>query len=116
MQALQTEFFKHEIETKLFHFQTDDYGAHKASDAYLVKLRANADRFMETLRGHMSDKAGHIARIDLQVKAPTDKSYPKRVAAFGSLLQELKLPADVAAVRDELVADAHQLLYLLRFR
>ena len=117
IEEIQAMLFEHELETKLFHFQTAQYGAHKASDAYLAKLRDNADLLIETLRGHLSEKEAHIDHIKINVKAPTDASYPKRVQKFAAFLEGLgKMPSDLANIRDGMVADAQQLLYLLRFK
>ena len=46
------EFTKHQLEMKMYHFQTKSYGAHKASDAYLVKYMVNMDQFMEVGQGN----------------------------------------------------------------
>ena len=111
---LQKEFFKHEIATKLYHFQTKRYGAHKQSDAYLTKFLLNADQLQEILQGLVGQM--RVKRMQLDVRAPTDASYPKELQRFAAFMRALELPAAAATVRDQMVADAEQLLYLLEFK
>lgn len=35
----------------MFHFQTKNYGAHKASDKYPEKFAVNFDRYVEVVHG-----------------------------------------------------------------
>lgn len=113
---LQEMLFKHQLETKLFHFQTNSYAAHKTSDVYLTNLWDNSDKFMETLRGHMSEKKSHIDKVELSVESPTDKNFVDKLTEFVDFMQALDLPSDVSNIRDDMVGEAMQLIYLLQFK
>lgn len=111
-------FFKHELTIKMYHFQTKLYGAHKASDKYLEKLRANIDRFMEVAQG----KHGSIEATELNLKIVTvrDDNVNSHIDSFIGKLKNDNIKWDtlpeLAVVRDEMLADAYQLKYLLQFK
>ena len=45
------DMLTHHIAMKMFHFQTDSYAAHKASDTYIEEFLKFHDTFMETAQG-----------------------------------------------------------------
>lgn len=110
-------FFSHEIRVKMFHFQTNSYGAHKASDAYLSGFRDNADRFMETLQGHYEKIAS--TQIKFDVATLNDENFVSElegfVKSFNTVCTSIK-DTGLLAIRDEMVANATQLKYLLTFK
>lgn len=112
--ALQKEFFEHEIATKLYHFQTRSYGAHKQSDLYLSKFLLNVDQFQEVMQGVLGKLK--VKRMRLDVQAPTDQTFPRVLKRFASFMSALELPEAAANIRDQMVADADQLIYLLHFQ
>jgi hypothetical protein len=101
----------------MFHFQTKEYEAHKASDKYLKNYRKNLDRFMEVYQGIQ----GRITENQINISFPTvdDTTIVGHLEAMKKYLLDLnkmKLSLDLATIRDEMMADINQFLYLLTFK
>lgn len=110
-------FFKHQLTIKMYHFQTKNYGAHKASDSYLEKFTANLDRFMEVAQGIVG--VIDTAEINIQFTRCQDDTIQSCLDRFGKMLGKLNevLPdcPDLLTIRDEMLADINQFKYLLKF-
>ena len=109
----------HQIVMKLFHFQTELYGAHKASDAYLEKFALTMDKFLEIAQGIYGRIT--IKKYTLNGSSHTDENIVKHIDVIIKLLRTkindiLADYTDLINVRDELVGDAEQLKYLLTFK
>ena len=109
----------HQIVMKLFHFQTELYGAHKASDAYLEKFANTMDKFLEIAQGIYGRLT--IKKFKLEGSSHTDENIMKHIEGIITLLRTriddvLDNYTDLINVRDELVGDAEQLKYLLSFK
>lgn len=111
------DFFDHQILVKMFHFQTKVYGHHKAADAYLGKFLLNMDRFMEGAQGRYG--IVKTTEFSTKLKMWTDKTAPNELRSFIAKLLSLSEPlqkdTDLLNIRDEMVADANQFIYLLNF-
>jgi DNA-binding ferritin-like protein len=110
---------------KLFHWKTSSYATHKATDELYTKLNANIDSFIEILLG----KSG--SRIDLmsnkQIKLidlSNQEALKKEVEAFKGYLVSLNdnkamlsmSNTDLFNIRDTILGDMNQFLYLLTFK
>jgi hypothetical protein len=109
----------HQIVMKLFHFQTELYGAHKASDAYLEKFANTMDKFLEIAQGIYGRLT--IKKFKLEGSSHTDENIMKHIEGIIMLLRTgiddvLDNYTGLINVRDELVGDAEQLKYLLSFK
>jgi hypothetical protein len=109
----------HQIVMKLFHFQTELYGAHKASDAYLEKFATTMDKFLEIAQGIYGRLT--IKKFKLEGSSHSDDNIMKHIEGIINLLRTgiddvLDNYTDLINVRDELVGDAEQLKYLLSFK
>lgn len=112
-------FFTHIIKLKMYHFQTQKYGAHKASDKYLEKFLGNFDRFMEVaqgIHGKVDDQ-----KIELNIDVINDSSINGELDKFAEILNQdsesfYKSNKDLLAIRDEMLAEVNQLKYLLTFQ
>lgn len=110
-------FFKHQLQLKMYHFQTKSYGAHKASDAYLETFADKLDKFMEVAQGPFGRL--NMQAITLNFSVVNDNTIQQELDDFIKLLKEwnetyLSYP-ELLNIRDEMVADAEQLKYLLTF-
>ena len=112
-------FFKHQIQIKMFHFQTKKYGAHKASDKYLEKFLDNFDRLMEVCQG-INDK---LSLTELEIEKMVlynEQNINEKVNNFVTILYEIKEKyskhSDLNNILDDMIADAHQFNYLLTFQ
>jgi DNA-binding ferritin-like protein len=110
---------------KLFHWKTHSYASHKASDELYSKLNEDVDKFIEVLLG----KSG--SRIDLMsnktiklLDLSSQESLKKGIEGFKSYLVGLNeniamkkmSNSDLYNIRDEILADLNQFLYLLTFK
>ena len=111
MERLLEDLFKHQLQMKMYHFQTRHYGAHKTVDKYLDKFRANLDMFMEVAQGiygKVSQKS-----INLSVETATDENIEDELNKF--ILRLMKLTAiftnnsDLLNIKDEMIAELKDL-------
>ena len=110
-----TLFFTHQLTMKMFHFQTPSGFKHAAADNYMLKYTANFDRFMEAWQG--ANGRLRTKRLNFAVVTKTDESITDHLdSVVGYLSGMNELPVDLSAIRDEMVADIHQLKYLLTFQ
>jgi hypothetical protein len=110
---------------KLYHWKTYSYPTHKATDDLYSKLNDNIDHFMEVLFGKSGERTDlthqkHIRLMDLT----SQESLKREVEAFKGYLVGLNdNPAmqkmsntDLYNIRDEILGDLNQFLYLLTFK
>ena len=115
--ALQ-EFFKHKIIVKMFHFQTERYGWHKASDEYLEKFCGNFDQLMEIYQGIYGQfkfnklDMGSIT-LDTDIKMTVLGSFEKTLNMLNLIKKYNR--NEINAVVDVMMADIQQFKYLLMF-
>jgi hypothetical protein len=118
-------FFEMLLLIKLFHWKTYSYSTHKATDELYSKFNEHMDRFIEVLLG----KTGR--RIDLMNKKQINLYDLNNPAQLISKIDEFKSylvglnnnramrvmsNVDLLTIRDEILADMNQFLYLLSFK
>lgn len=106
---------------KLYHWKTHSYAQHKATDELYQKLNENIDKFVEILLGKDESRIKIIDKqIDL-VDAETTSNIKEKIHEYREFLIELsnglnpKRDSDLLNVRDELLGDINQFLYLMTF-
>lgn len=114
-----TEFFEMILCIKLFHWKTYNYGAHKATDEIYEKLNSHMDRFIEVIIGK-NEKRMHMENVkSIKLHSISDNDKMKiQVEKFIKYLMSLnkkKLDPDLYNIRDDIVTDLNQFLYLLTF-
>ena len=110
---------------KLFHWKTHSYATHKATDDLYGSLNENIDKFIEILLGKSGsriDLMGHktIQLIDLN----SQEKLKSKIASFKSYLVDLDnnkalstmSNSDLFNIRDEILGNLNQFLYLLTFK
>ena len=114
-------FFRHQIYIKMFHFQTNKYGAHKASDSYLEKFSANMDRFTEVMQGICGQVQNESMTLQ-QFNFNEYRSINQMISKMNEFINWLKTldnfvngESSLLTIRDEMLADAQQFVYLLKF-
>ena len=110
---------------KLYHWKTMSYATHKATDELYAKIGANMDSFVEVLLGKRGDRV-HLEKIKhISLKDFNHVSdFKREIEKFKSYLVSLDTkPAlmsmsnsDLFNIRDELLANLNQFLYLLTFK
>jgi len=121
LETLMELFFQHYLVLKMYHFQTNLYGAHIASDAYLHDFLNLFDKFMEVAQGIYGKL--NTRGFTLKVRTIDDQTIDNYLADFVDMLQNLgsildlnsERATDLLNLRDEMLASANQLVYLLKF-
>lgn len=119
------KFLEMLLMVKLFHWKTHSYATHKATDELYSKLNDDIDKFIEVLLGKTGsriDLMGHksISLIDLS----SPEQLKSKIESFKSYLVGLTnnkglgsmTNTDLLNIRDEILGDMNQFLYLLTFK
>ena len=110
---------------KLFHWKTHSYATHKATDELYSKLNDDIDKFIEILLGKTGSRIDlmgqkSISLIDLN----SQEQLKSKIESFKSYLVGLTnnkglgsmTNTDLLNIRDEILGDMNQFLYLLTFK
>jgi len=112
-------FFQHQIQIKMIHFQTNGFGTHKATDKYLGIFQDNFDKFCEVAQGKFGKF--DLNKLEFNVSIVTDmESIENVLKNYVKILNKLDEydggnVNDLINIKESMVADANQLLYLLTF-
>ena len=122
---ITVKFLEMLLMVKLFHWKTHSYATHKATDELYSKLNDDIDKFIEVLLGKTGsriDLMGHksISLIDLN----SPEQLKSKIESFKSYLVGLTnnkglgsmSNTDLLNIRDEILGDMNQFLYLLTFK
>ena len=120
------QFFEMILLIKLFHWKTHIYSTHKATDKLYDDLNGHMDRFMEVLLGKTGIRMDFtnqksISLYDLNSqekligKVNQFKSYLVNLLNKKSL-ENLMLDTGLLNIRDEILEDMNQYLYLLSLK
>jgi DNA-binding ferritin-like protein len=120
MSASQIQFFfAMRSQIKLYHWQTNSYSRHKATDEVIEKLDGHIDQFVEVYMGKygrpkMSGKTGMTNVNNLSEKSIVGFIKKCIQMLLGDCMKGLKdsVDSDLFNIRDEMLADLNQLLYL----
>lgn len=110
---------------KLYHWKTSSYATHKATDELYTNLNANIDKFIEVLLGKAGNRINlmgkkNISLIDLNSperlrnKINYFKSYLVSITTNPAI--RLMANTDLLNIRDEILGNLNQFLYLLTFK
>jgi DNA-binding ferritin-like protein len=106
---------------KLYHWKTKSYAQHKATDELYEKLNKNIDKFIETLLGKDESRIKLLKkRVDLLDTKNTNE-FKSRIYEYREFLLDMnnifngKIDSDILSIRDEMLSDLNQFLYLLTF-
>ena len=116
--------------TKLYHWKTCNYAAHKASDELHDVLSKNIDRFVEVMLGKLNGERVHLENvksiplIDFPSGTLFDDNMKSELNHFKSYLVNLDNEpflksmsnSDLFTIRDEILASINQFLYLLSLK
>ena len=127
--ALQKEiavvFLEMLIMVKLFHWKTTSYATHKATDDLYTKLNANIDSFIEILLGKSGSRIDLMSNKQIKlVDLSNQESLKREVEYFKEYLVSLNdnkamqtmTNTDLFNIRDTILGDLNQFLYLLTFK
>jgi DNA-binding ferritin-like protein len=106
---------------KLYHWKTHSYSQHKATDELYGKLSENIDRFVEVLMGKSKNR---IQMLDAKMRLydlDTKQELREHILEYRDFLINLdqvfhpRRDSDLFSIRDDLLADINQFLYLWTF-
>lgn len=105
-------------QVKLYHWQTYQYARHKATDDVIKSLDEHIDTFVEVYMGKYGRPSITKLTATTTIKNMADKTAAKFIRECiaylqGPLTKGLKgTDTDLVNIRDEMLADLNQLLYL----
>ena len=124
-QEIKVKFIEILMMVKLYHWKTHSFATHKATDELYAKLNEHIDTFIEVLLGKTEIRTNllnhrNISLIDLssheELKREIErcKSYLVNLSENSFLLKMSN--TDLLNIRDEILGDLNQFLYLLTFK
>jgi hypothetical protein len=122
---ITVQFFEMLLLIKLYHWKTHSYATHKATDELYSKINENMDKFIEVLLGKsglridlMNKKQISLCDLNNQtqliVKINSFKAY--LVNLTNNKAMKIMSNTDLLNIRDEILGDMNQFLYLLSFK
>lgn len=115
-------FFQLRTQLKLYHWQTRLYSRHKASDEVLAKLDELIDKYVEVYIGKYGrpklDSSTNTTTVQNLSEGSVVKYIHKYIAYMNEpLVKRLKAnDTDLLNLRDEMVGELNQLLYLFTLK
>jgi hypothetical protein len=116
-------FFLLQTQLKLYHWQTRNYARHVATDKVLGELLEHIDKYVEVYIGKYGRERLTKEQATTVVQNMTEAGIVKFVRAAvrhmeGPLVRGLKAAddSDLFSLRDDMVAELNQLLYLFTLK
>jgi len=109
---------------KLFHWKTHSYATHKATDELYTALNGHIDKFIEVLLGKTGSRINLMQQTIKIEDLDSQEKLKQRVESFKNYLVSLTANTamkhmsntDLLNIRDEILGDMNQFLYLLTFK
>jgi DNA-binding ferritin-like protein len=110
---------------KLYHWKTSSYATHKATDELYSKLNENIDSFIEILLGKSGQRTDLTTNKSIRLlDLSSPESLKREVEGFKGYLVSLNdnktmkimSNTDLYNIRDEILGNMNQFLYLLTFK
>ena len=107
---------------KIYHWQTKNYARHVASDSFVSSLSDKMDKFMEVAQGKSGSRM-ILAQNNFSFKNQDDISIVNLLQIFKEwLTNDLSThfnpvkDSDLITIRDDILIDLNQTLYLFTFQ
>jgi len=109
---------------KLYHWKTKSYPTHEATDKLYSKLNEHFDKFIEVLLGKTNERIEMTNKQNFKlIDCNSKNNLINNLNNFQSYLVNLDSNkaiqsiknSDLFTIRDEILADTNQFLYLLTF-
>jgi hypothetical protein len=103
---------------KIYHWNTKSYSQHKATDELHERLSSNIDKFVEVLLGKDSTRLARLEKKMRLMKMKNIHSLKQKIYEYRTYLINMDKclgdeDTDLLSIRDEILADVNQFLYLL---
>lgn len=103
-------FFEFQVNLKLYHWMTQSYARHCASDELFAKLSDKVDRFVEVCIGRHGKPKAHKKTIKYETM--TEKEIVPYLKTKVEYLEKLQLTSELDNIRVEIIEAIEQALYL----
>ena len=100
---------------KIYHWKTNIYSAHKATDELYSSLNEHMDNFVEIWLGKNNKKLNATMNISITYLS-NNKKLSTKIKSFIKHLERLELDSDLLTIRDDIVGELNKFLYLLTFK
>jgi len=106
---------------KLYHWNTRSFSQHKATDELYQRLNEHVDKFVEVLLGKKGDRIKHLHSKTYLVSNKSQGKFKDQIYEYREYLIHMdkcfdkQRDSDLLNIRDEILGDINQLLYLLTF-
>ena len=114
-------FFEMLNMVKLYHWKTRSYAQHKATDELYAKLNENIDKFVEVLLGKEESRIKMLEKQTRLLDETNVTEFKSRIYEYRAFLQDMNLyldnkkDSDLLSIRDDILVDINQFLYLMTF-
>lgn len=106
---------------KLYHWNTHSFSQHKATDELHERLNEHVDKFVEVLLGKKEGRIQHLSERIPLVNKHSKYDFKNKIYQYRDYLISMNScldsdrDTDLLNIRDEILADLNQFLYLLTF-
>jgi hypothetical protein len=106
---------------KLYHWKTKVYSQHKATDELHERLGENIDKFIEVLLGKDESRIRLVGKKIQLIDSLDESDFKAHIFEYRHFLTGLdgildsRKDSDLLNIRDEMLADINQFLYLMTF-
>ena len=106
---------------KLYHWKTRSYAKHQATDELYEKLNKHIDKFIEVLIGKDERRIKMLEKKINLIDPENTIDFKHRIYEYRDFLMNIdncfnkKKDTDLLNIRDEILADINQFLYLMTF-
>ena len=106
-----------QLSVKLYHWQTHRYARHIASGNLVDQLSKNIDRLVEALQGTFNKRIKFTPKCNLSLENISDTQMKTILSEFSDWLNKdfesfVKGGKYILTIRDEIMTDVNQALYL----
>ena len=120
-QQIVTTFLQMLNTVKLYHWKTNSYAQHKATDELYANLNTNIDTFVEIMLGKTGARVNLTGHKSIHLLDYTNiGDFTKEINKYKDFLININISAtnnsDLLNVRDEILGNLNQFTYLLTFR
>ena len=106
---------------KLYHWKTRSYAQHQATDELYANLNKHIDQFVEVLIGKDERRIKMLEKRINLIDPSNTRNFKERIYEYREFLLDInmyfneKRDTDLLNIRDEILADINQFLYLMTF-
>ena len=107
---------------KLYHWKTQSYAAHIATDELYEKLNGHIDKFVEEYLGKSHSRIQKWESQLTVIQYNRKQDFRSKILEYVEKLNDLNLclnekkDMDLINIRDDILVDLNQFLYLLSFK